>query len=127
LKSTLNWEKASVGENELRIAMTKLFAQHPQLLPLLFYTAEAKLRHYPDVLLREARCLSSGEFILIQLALDIWNDSGGTRIYDLLNRLDTANFQNAMMALRYVGPKESDPPDLKSLLCSDPAWEKSLF
>lgn len=107
--------------------MTKLFAAHENLLPFLFYTEAATLRHYPDVLMTQAKCLSSGEFVLIRLALDIWNDSGGVRISELLNRLDSTNFQNAMSALRYVGPKEPDPPDPKSLLRPDSAWKKCLF
>lgn len=124
MKSSIAWETATVSEQELCIAMTKLFATNDKLLTFVFDKDEPRLRAKPHQLVTEARSLSSGENVLVRLALDIWNDTGGVRITELLSRLDPTNFHNAIAALRYLGPKPLDPPNL---LTEDPGWRKTLF
>lgn len=43
--------------------------------------------------------LSSGEQIMLRLALDIWGGYGQVKIEDLCRRLDGDNFKRAMIAL----------------------------
>ena len=124
MKCPLNWKRPRVFEQELLIAMTKLFAAHENLMTFVFEREEPGLRNHPDILIEQAKGMSSGEYVLVRLALDIWNDSGGVQISELINRLDATNFENAMAALRYVGPKRGARV---TSLVPDPAWDGILF
>jgi hypothetical protein len=120
VKRKVNWKDATAAEQELFIAMTKLFSGHEKLLDFVFACEKPSLRIYPDALIEQAKGLSGGEHVLVRLALDIWSDSGGVRISELLNRLDSTSFENAMTALRYVGPKGKSGLVSRA---SDPAWD----
>ena len=119
---SIQWREALTSERELLIAITGLLSRHPDLLPFVFDQYRPQLRCEPAVLLQEAGAFCSGEKILIRVALDLWNSSGGAQLPDILERLDEGNFHNVIAALRYLGPKESP-----SIQHADPIWERSLF
>lgn len=119
---SIQWREALTSERELLIAITCLLSRHPNLLPFVFDKHYPRLRCEPELLLQEAGAFCSGEKILIRVALDLWNSSGGALLPDILGRLDEGNFQNVIAALRYLGPKESP-----SNQHADPIWERSLF
>ena len=60
---------------------------------------KAELRLPPGELLREARSLSRGEYILIQAALDLWNGEGGLKLIDAVNVLDDENLLSLVCAV----------------------------
>ena len=57
-----------------------LFRHDERLIYFLFSHKNSELRLCADELLREARDLSRGEYILIQAAIDFWNGAGGFRL-----------------------------------------------
>jgi hypothetical protein len=124
MKLPLSWKKPIVAEQELLIAMTKLFADNERLLYFVFNSDQPKLRDDPENLIEAAKSMSSGEYVLIRLALDIWNESGGVQVNELLRKLDPINFAKAIATLRYVGPKEKT---FMSSRLADGAWDGKLF
>ena len=87
-------KKSDVSEfahSHLVSSILHLFCNHEELVPFLFHHQKRELRASPTKLLKEARCLSRGERILIQIALDFWSDSGGARISDIVEHLDDEN------------------------------------
>lgn len=53
----------------------------------------------PKQVLYNIGVLSSGEQILIKVALDIWGGYGKTSLEDIIWRLDSENFQAVLQAL----------------------------
>lgn len=128
-KAELNWENASVADFVLLQAMEQLFGRHPDLLPFVFNDTEPRLRRHPKVIMKEAEALSRGEDLLVRIALDLWNQSSGVGLFELIERLDSGNFQNVIAALRIVGPK---PPSRFGMQFApgrkpDPGWDSVLF
>lgn len=80
-------------------AIRIIFTKHSNLLNFLFDPIKPELRVSPECLLNQSKGYSSGEKILIKTALDVWNESGDTRISELLNTLDDDNFSNVLLAL----------------------------
>jgi hypothetical protein len=69
----------------------KLFRNDERLIYFFFSHKRPELRLGPGELLQEARCLSSGEYILIQAAMDFWVRSSRFRLVDALGCLDDDN------------------------------------
>jgi hypothetical protein len=106
--SFLQWHNARPRELKFQVVMTALFAANSRLLPLVFARDQPRLRDEPENILTQARGLSSGEYLLLRLALDLWNDSGSVRIQELISTLDSLNFANAIGALWSLGPTTND-------------------
>jgi hypothetical protein len=102
--SFFNWNMAKPREQKFQAAMKILFATNAGLLALIFDRDHPRLRDEPEVIMAHLCDLSSGEYLLVRLALDLWNDSGGVHIQELISRLDPMNFANAVAALWFLGP-----------------------
>ena len=90
----LNWKNASKGDQKRLTAISTLLTRYPRLLDQIFNSFEPSLKNSPQALLRGR---SSGEKVLIGIALDIWNESAGVKINDL-GCLDSENLQNVFSA-----------------------------
>lgn len=77
------WEGASVEEQKQFLAISILFGDRKDLLSWLFDTSRARLRFSAEALKRNCRGMSSGDQILIKIAIDLWCEQGGTQITDL--------------------------------------------
>ena len=89
-------------------AISLLLANDPKILRFLFRPGVESLWAPAEDLLWESGVLSSSEQILVRLALDIWSDEGGARLWDAVSRLDAVRFESfllAMECLRYGHPK----------------------
>jgi hypothetical protein len=101
----LSWKSSRQSERQVLSAAIELFSDHPHLLRFTFDQNEAKLRADPEALLQQAQSLSSGELLLVKLAMDLWNGSGEVRILELINGLDAHNFNRALGAIKSLGPQ----------------------
>ncbi len=89
-------------------AISLLLANDPKILRFLFAPCSQRLCAPANCLLEDAGVLSSGEQIMVRLALDVWSDEGGTSLWDVINVLDEVRFEGFMLALeclRYGNPK----------------------
>ncbi len=89
--------------NELRQfrAISILMNKSPHLLGFVFHPSQPQLRLPPAELLRAAQGFSSGDYVLIKLAVDLWCEQGHVFIHELFN-LDCVNFDLALKALKFL-------------------------
>ena len=85
----LKWKYYDKAEMDLLLSIKEMFGyRYKHLLKFLFHLREPILIDDSVKILKEANVLSSGEQILLQLALDIWDGSGNCKIKDLFKTLD---------------------------------------
>jgi len=99
------WPKASKTDLRLFEAVSRVFRNHPYLLEFLFDPREPRLRLLSEELLERSRDFSSGEDLLIRVALDLWSGGGEARIWELLEYLDDENLFNVTSALQFLRTK----------------------
>jgi hypothetical protein len=93
------WKNASASDTKMFAAISISLKKHPHLINYLFEKHRPRLSDAAENILEASFALSSGENLLIQIALDMWSGSGGTNIYDMLTVLDDQNFVNVLSAL----------------------------
>lgn len=104
----LNWKGTTEHCRQMQEVLNLIFAKHPELLHFLFDRHEPCLRQDAETLLCEAGVFSSGEKILIQVALDLWSGEGQARFWDIVQRLDVWNYFNLLAGLRLLRTTELD-------------------
>lgn len=102
LGQSVEWAHACSADRRLLQTLKRLFQKHPELLTFLFDRRQARLNAAPEVILERAQGMSSGERILVRIALDLWNSSGETNLLDPIERLDRDNFENFISALHLL-------------------------
>jgi hypothetical protein len=109
-------KQSSLAQSHLISSILVLFRHDERLRELLFHHQELQLRATPEEILKESRCFSRSERILIRIGLDFWSDSGNSRISDIVEYLDDDNvmaFIRAILKLRemdlYVSIEEEPP------------------
>jgi hypothetical protein len=79
------WKNAGAGDLHLFKRVSTLLGKDPRLVNFLFSKESAKLRLPPDELIAKARSLSSGELVLIKLAIDLWCGQGHCLVSELFD------------------------------------------
>ena len=97
-----NWTKTFDSDIRAYEAISMVFLNHQHLLNGFFEDNRARLRQSPEETIKHYAQCSTGEFILVKLALDIWSGSGGTLVFELTDSLDLYNFMNVLNALIHV-------------------------
>ena len=77
------WQNASRGEQKQLAAISIFLSHSPHLVDFLFNPAVPKLNDSPDELVARARGLSSGDFLLVRLALNLWCCGGGLEVHEI--------------------------------------------
>lgn len=95
------WKNASSGDLKRFQIIEEIFKDYPRLLEFLFHTTKAELRSSPEVIRQEAGCLSSGERLLIRIAMDIWSESGDVKLLDILS-LDFKLYERVVFAITRI-------------------------
>ena len=108
----LCWENPGRGGRRLMEVMNLIFRNHPELLGFLFEPARPKLRHEAEKLMGEARGFSSGEQILIRIALNLWNGHGSVSLWDVIEKLDQENYQQVVLGLQHLRQFDPDAPEM---------------
>lgn len=95
----LNWKNAQAGcIGRFRI-IEKLLREHPELVTWLFKDDAPEMFASAEVVKARAGAFSSGQLIMIKLALDIWFNGTHSNVFDIARRLDGENFVAAMEAI----------------------------
>ncbi len=97
------WKEARASEQRQFDAISILTRQSPYLMNFLFHPTNPKLRLPPEELLRTAQGFSSGDYVLVKLAIDLWCEQGQVFVHELFN-LDPVNFNLALKALHGLQP-----------------------
>lgn len=98
----LNWKDPGKDCRLMQEVLNLIFAKHPKLLHFLFDRHEPCLRQDAETLLVDAGVLSTGERILVQVALDLWSGEGGVCLGEIVERLDSGNYFNLLAGLRHL-------------------------
>jgi hypothetical protein len=77
-------------------------ANNPKFIDFVLNPNRTALARPAKSLRREANVFSSGEQILVQIALDIWDDSGRARLPDIIYRLDTTRLESFLLAIEIL-------------------------
>jgi hypothetical protein len=93
------WTNPLESEIKQYKIIAMIFAKHPKLLEFFFDKKEPKLNWPPDEMLDQASVFSSGEYVLIKVALDIWSGSGDALLWEILDTLDNDNFTKVIKGL----------------------------
>ena len=107
----LVWQGCGRHERRIQEVMNLIFRKHPGLLGFLFEEGRARLRREAELLLIDAGVFSSGEQILVRMALDLWNGSGNVRLWDIVERLDETNYHNVLAGLRHLRRIDDGGPE----------------
>lgn len=94
-------------------AISLLFSHDPSMLDFLLNDDRSDLRFHEDQTVHFFGCYSSGEQILVKIALDIWSYSGNSNLSDILAILDserTDAFLQAMSLLNSQSPQTPSYP-----------------
>ena len=93
------WDTVDSDTYNRLIIIKKMLRDDPCLLDFLFDPSEAELCVSPSVVLDRFHFLSSGEQLLIRVALDIWSGEGHAEVRDILSTLDPYRFDDVIQAL----------------------------
>ena len=102
----IHWKNAGSGDLLLLKSIKVLLRGHPRLMAFLFHPTEARLKASPKELLYKASAFSSGEYILVQVALDFWDGSGDALLSDLYATLDGDAYFQVLMAIESLKGRE---------------------
>ncbi|MGE3759869.1 MAG: hypothetical protein AB7H97_19035 [Pseudobdellovibrionaceae bacterium] len=102
------WQSATKADHRLWFVIKIIFRNHPELLDFLFEKDEPRIRLEPLELRKQALCFSSGEELLVRVALDVWSGSGNAKIWQLIETLDCDNLSNVLEALSFLNCRERD-------------------
>lgn len=80
-------------------AISILLANNPRLLDYLFQKNRHQLQQPPEEIMEDIGYLSSGEQVLMRIALDLWSGDGAARLGDIVWTLDDVRFDAFLMAL----------------------------
>jgi len=97
-----SWKNASESDRKTYESISQVFFSYPYLLNNFFDKDKPKIRLQSEKMLEQASGLSSGEFVLIKVALDIWSGSGNAYVWELVETLDKQNFYSVLTALALI-------------------------
>ncbi len=103
-----SWREATSSDRRMYQAICLVFLNHPKLLEFFFEKKRPRIRFVAEQMRKEAAGFSSGEQILIRVALDMWSGSGNAKVWQMLETLDSSNFGNCLKALGFLRSLNSD-------------------
>ena len=94
----LNWSTVNDFDLKTINLIKTLLKNHPKLLLFIFNQKKPQLRTSSSIILEEALAFSSGEIILVKLALDLWDRSGNSKFMDVIDLLSNENLLQVQKA-----------------------------
>lgn len=73
----LKWTNTSKDDQKRLKAITILLDNDERLVRFLFHSTKSQLSTTPEILKAKMKCFSSGEQVLLLIAMDIWGTYGG--------------------------------------------------
>ena len=98
----LNWKNTNRYEQRMQEVLNEVYRHSSGFLDNLFDREVPRLRLDAEWLLLEAAKLSNADMMLIRVGLDLWNGTGGVRLWEIIEGLDVYNFQAVVAGLRHL-------------------------
>ena len=96
------WENADQSDLRLLKAISILFDNNFKLLEFFFNSREAKLCFSAHKMREDAQIFSSGEYLLVRIALDIWSGEGSIHFNEIYQTLDSEGISNVLKSLQFL-------------------------
>lgn len=93
------WEGATKYEQRQCLAIAQTFQNNSKPLEFFFLFLKPRLSRPPEQRLKDARVFSCGEQVLVNVALDIWDGSGATKLMNIFAKLETSEAVNILKTL----------------------------
>jgi hypothetical protein len=87
------------GMSVLIQSIGRLLVRRPDIMKALFDSSFSELRSSPKNILKSFRGLSHGEYLSVQVALDLWSGQGGANLRELLDTWDDEQWAHFVSAL----------------------------
>ncbi len=91
--------RTDLERNRVCHAIGIIFDYDERWLEFFYSHKGGGLRADPEELIAESRCFSSGEKVMIKVALDLWADSHQASLSEIINSLDWANLNRVLLAI----------------------------
>ena len=91
-----------LSQSLLNQAIGILFDYDERWFEFFYSHKGGSLRLEPDELLRESRCFSRGEQVMIRIALDFWSDGRYAGLSEIVDELDWVNLTRVLIAIMKV-------------------------
>ena len=101
-ETMLKWTNTSKDDQKRLKAITILLDNDERLVRFLFHSTKSQLSTTPEILKAKMKCFSSGEQVLLLIAMDIWGTYGGIHFDDLYTNLSPSSFKNCITALAFI-------------------------
>lgn len=111
--------KKTNENNEIYKIISLVLGHNVNLINLVLNKNKTRLRDQPEVILEKNLFLSSGEIVLLKVAIDLWSGTSFSSLYDLIYTLDRRNFENIMHAIRIMSNKVMTINDFKDLFSGE--------
>jgi hypothetical protein len=103
----MGWKNADNNDRILKRALSLLFHRNEKLMHLMLNPDTPRLMSTSELIKNHSLGFSSSEQLLVRIALDIWDGSGGIHFNELYENLDQRNFQKMLLVLNYLySPEE---------------------
>ena len=97
-ETLINWPDADPIDQKTLEKVSILLSGQGHLLRLIFSPSKAQLADTAENIKKHASYLSSGEYLLVLLALDLWDGSGEVLFKDVFMELDYSYLKKAIDA-----------------------------
>ena len=99
----IQWKDASIDDLMRLRAIQIIFGDECDFTDFLFHPTKSRLADSPDNLKAAMKCFSSGEQVLILIAMDIWGSyGGGLHFDDLYQKLSLRALNRCLKAINYL-------------------------
>ena len=105
--------------NEIYTVVSIVLGHNESLINLILNKNRTRLRNRPEAILAKNLFLSSGEIVLLKVAIDLWSGTSLSSLYDLIYTLDRRNFENIMHAIRLMSNNVMTINDFKDLFSGE--------
>lgn len=97
-RKTICWPDADSIDLKTLEKISNLLSGHEHLLPLIFNPKRSQLADTSENIKVQAGHLSSGEYLLVLLSLDLWDGSGNVLFKNVFRELDYPYLKKAIEA-----------------------------
>jgi hypothetical protein len=97
-----NWKTADESDKSLLKSIKFLLLGRDKLLEFMFNPHFPRLNDQPENLLHSSLSFSSGEQLLVRIALDLWDGSGGAHFRDIYSILDRETYVRAIQVIEKI-------------------------
>jgi len=99
---TFQWKNADEGDLKRLEYISKILFNHQQILTFMFNKHRPVLNMSSDKILAAIGGFSSGQQVLIKVALDIWDNSGNAQLNEIIQDIDQESVLDICQIIKQI-------------------------